>query len=113
MNKVLLIGRLTKDCELKQIGEEGNLLINFTIAVQRSYVNNKGEREADFIPVSYWRKSAESLAPNLTKGRLVSILGRINVRSYTNANDEKRYITQVVAEQINFMEHNRADEEAK
>ncbi|GAA0724205.1 single-stranded DNA-binding protein [Clostridium malenominatum] len=112
MNKVLLIGRLTKDCELKHVGDEGTPLLNFTIAVQRPFVNSKGEREADFIPISCWKKSVETMVPDLTKGRLVSVLGRINVRSYTNMNGERRYMTQVVAEQINFMEHSKIIEEA-
>lgn len=112
MNKVLLIGRLTKDCELKHVGEEGTPLLIFTLAVQRPFINNKGEREADFVPVAYWRKSAESIAPYLTKGKLVSISGRINVRSYTNNNGEKRYATQIIAEEIQFIDYGKAKEEA-
>ncbi|KAJ51181.1 single-strand DNA-binding protein [Clostridium tetanomorphum] len=112
MNKVLLIGRLTKDCELKHVGEEGNALLNFTLAVQRNYLNNKGEREADFVPVVYWRKSAESIAPYLTKGRLISIFGKINVKSYTSTNGDRRYITQIVAEDIQFIDYSKTKEEA-
>lgn len=112
MNKVLLIGRLTRDAELKHVGEEGNPLLIFTLAVQRPFINSKGEREADFVPVVFWRKSAESLAPYLIKGKLVSISGRINVRSYTNNNGEKRYATQIVAEEIQFIDYSKAKEEA-
>ncbi|PRR79423.1 Single-stranded DNA-binding protein ssb [Clostridium liquoris] len=112
MNKVLLIGRLTKDCELKHVGEEGNPLLIFTLAVQRPFVNNNGEREADFVPVVYWRKSAETIAPYLTKGKLISISGRINIRSYNNSNGDRRYITQVVAEEIQFIDYAKAKDEA-
>lgn len=103
MNKAFLIGRLTRDPELRQTGS--NIPVaNFSIAVNRTFTNASGEREADFINVIVWRKAAENVKNYLNKGSLVGIDGRIQTRTYQTNNGETRYVTEVVAERVQFLE---------
>ena len=110
MNKVILIGRLTRDAELKQLGGEGKSVLNFTIAVNRDYLNNKNEREADFVPVVYWNKSGEILQTYLTKGRFICVTGRISIKSYESKEGIRKYITQIIADEIQFLDSNKSKE---
>ena len=102
MNKAILIGRLTRDPELRTASNDISVT-SFTIAVDRNFNNQQGEKETDFIPVVAWRKLAETCAKYLAKGRLVAVSGRIQVRSY-EGKDGKRYITEVVADEVQFLE---------
>lgn len=103
MNKAFLIGRLTRDPELRQTGS--NIPVaNFTVAVNRTFTNASGEREADFINVIVWRKQAENVKNYLNKGSLVGIDGRIQTRTYQANNGETRYVTEVVADRVQFLE---------
>ncbi|SHF17058.1 single-stranded DNA-binding protein [Caloramator proteoclasticus] len=104
MNKAILIGRLTKDPELKFTPSSGIAVANFTLAVDRNYTNQEGKREADFIPVICWRKLAENVANNLTKGRLVAVSGSIQTRKYQAQDGSNRYVTEVVAEEVKFLD---------
>lgn len=103
MNKVVLIGRLTKDPELKYTPGTGTAVTTITLAVDRRYSKDE-KKEADFIPVVIWGKSAESTAQYMAKGRLMGVSGRIQTRSYEAKDGGKRYITEVVAEEIKFLE---------
>lgn len=103
LNKIILIGRLTRDPEAKST-TSGNSVATFTLAVDRSFTNQSGEREADFIPIVTWRKLAETCAKFLSKGRLVSVYGRLQVRSYDASDGTKRYISEVVADEVQFLE---------
>ena len=103
MNKVFLIGRLTGDPELKYT-PNGTAVANFTIAVDRPYTNKQGKREADFIRIVAWRKLAEVCTNNLGKGRLVAVSGRIETRSYEAHDGQRRYVTEVVAEEVKFLD---------
>ncbi|TDT56483.1 single-stranded DNA-binding protein [Fonticella tunisiensis] len=103
MNKVVLIGRLVKDAEVKNVGDDGKSVLNFTMAVQRDYINSKSERESDFIPIVYWHKSAEKLKQYLTKGRMISVSGRIRVRSFEGREGGKKYVTEILADEIKFL----------
>lgn len=105
VNNITLIGRLTKDPELRFTAGNGIPVTNFTLAVDRPFVNQKGEREADFIKVVCWRKLAESCANNLNKGRLVGVVGRLQVRSYEAEDGQRRYISEVVADQVQFLDY--------
>ena len=105
LNKAILIGRLTKDPELRSTSNNISVT-SFTIAVDRNFTNQQGEREADFIPVVAWRSLAETCARYLTKGRLVAVSGRMQVRSYEGNDGLKRYITEVVADEVQFLERN-------
>ena len=102
MNKVILIGRLTKDPELRTIAS-GNATTSFTIAVNRNFTNQNGEREADFINCVAWRKQAENVAKYCTKGSQVAVEGRIQTRSYDAPDGTKRYVTEVVADNVTFL----------
>jgi len=108
-NKVILIGRLTRDPELRFLPSSGTPVTTFTIAVSRNYLNQSGEREADFIPIVVWRKLAEICANNLTKGRLIAVEGRIQTRSYDDKSGTRRYVTEVVAEDIRFLDRPKAE----
>lgn len=104
MNKVILIGRLTRDPELKFTAGSGIAVATFTLAVDRNYVNQSGQREADFIPIICWRKLAETVANNLSKGRLVAVSGSIQVRKYVAQDGTNRYATEVVADSVQFLD---------
>ena len=103
LNRVVLIGRLTRDPELRYTGA-GVPVANFSLAVDRSYVNQQGERETDFIRVVIWRKLAEVCAKNLGKGRLVAVEGRLQVSSYEAQDGSKRQATDVIAENVRFLD---------
>lgn len=102
MNKVFLIGRLTRDPELRYTGS--NIAVaTFSIAVNRNFSNQSGEREADFINVVVWRKQAENVKNYLSQGSQVAIDGRIQTRSYDDQQGQKRYVTEVVADNVEFL----------
>jgi single-strand DNA-binding protein len=102
MNKVLLIGRLTKDPELRYT-QSGTAVASFTLAVNRRFSNQSGEREADFINCVAWEKSAEFVANYFRKGQQMALEGRLQVRSYDGNDGQRRWVTEVVAEQIEFV----------
>jgi single-strand DNA-binding protein len=107
MNKVMLVGRIVRDLELKEIGEDKVLVINFTVAVNTGMNNSTGEKIVDFLPVSAWNKNAENLFKYSGKGHLVSIIGNLRIRSYKNAEGQTRYIPEVRAERIQFLDSNK------
>ena len=102
MNKVFLIGRLTRDPELRYTGNN-TAVASFSLAVQRNFTNQAGEREADFFNISVWRKQAENVKNYLSQGSQVAIEGRLQTRSYDDANGQKRYVTEVVADNVEFI----------
>lgn len=104
MNCVVLVGRLTKNPDLRFIADSGKPVATFSIAVNRSYVNKEGKREADFFNIVVWGKPGENCANYLEKGRLVSIKGALQTRSYEAQNGDRRYVTEVVAERVEFLE---------
>ncbi|MFL0195479.1 single-stranded DNA-binding protein [Clostridium sp. WILCCON 0269] len=106
MNNVNLIGRLTKDAQIVEMKDGNRSVINFILAVTKDFMNDKGEREADFIPVSYWTNHADKLCSYLKKGKLIGINGRICARSYVKE-EIKKYVTSVEAHKIQFLEHNK------
>lgn len=103
LNRVVLIGRLTKDPELRYT-PSGVAVTQFTLAVDRPFTNQQGEREADFIMIVTWQKLAETCANYLRKGRLTAVEGRIQVRSYDNNEGRRVYVTEVVADNVRFLE---------
>ena len=103
MNKVVLIGRLTKDPELKFTPGTGTAVATFTLAVDRRF-SKDGQKEADFIPVVVWGKQAESTANYMNKGKMMGVSGRIQTRSYDAKDGTKKYITEVVADEVQFLE---------
>lgn len=103
MNKVFLIGRLTKDPELRYTSSN-IATASFSIAVNRNFTNQNGEREADFINIVVWRKQAENVKNYLSKGSQVAIDGRIQTRSYDGQDGQKRYVTEVIADNVQFLD---------
>ena len=103
MNRVCLIGRLTAKPELRTTSNNLSTT-RFTLAVNRNFSNANGEREADFISIVAWRKQAENICQYLDKGSLVSVEGRIQTGSFDDKDGNKRYTTDVVADQVNFLE---------
>lgn len=104
MNKAILIGRLTRDPELKFTTGSGIAVATFTLAVDRPYVGQSGQKEADFIPIVCWRKLAENVANNLQKGRLVAVSGAIQTRKYQAQDGSNRYVTEVIADGVQFLD---------
>lgn len=103
INNLTLVGRLTKDPDLKYTGN-GTAVATFTLAVNRNFTNQSGEREADFINCVIWRKPAETLANYAKKGVLIGVTGRIQTRSYDNQQGQKVYVTEVVADNFQMLE---------
>ncbi|QGN29160.1 single-stranded DNA-binding protein [Enterococcus casseliflavus] len=108
INNVVLVGRLTKDPDLKYTGS-GTAVATFTLAVNRNFTNQSGEREADFINCVIWRKPAETLANYAKKGVLIGVTGRIQTRSYDNQQGQKVYVTEVIADNFQLLESKKAD----
>ena len=102
MNKVTLVGRLTKDPELKFTPGTGTAVTSFTVAVNRKY-KKEGQPDADFINVVVWGKTAEATANYMSKGRQIGISGRIETRNYDAKDGTKRYVTEVIAEDVEFL----------
>jgi len=103
MNRAVLVGRLTKDPELRYT-PSGVAVATFTLAVNRTFTNQQGDREADFINIVVWRKPAENVANFLKKGSLAGVDGRIQTRNYEGQDGRRVYITEVIAESVQFLE---------
>ena len=111
MNKVILVGNLTKDPELTTT-TNGVSVCRFTIAVSRRYVGASGERETDFINVVVWRGQAENCHKYLKKGSKCGVVGTLQTRSYDAQDGSKRYVTEVVADEVEFISSSRNSDAA-
>ena len=103
INRVILVGRLTKDPEYRQT-PSGVSVATFTLAVNRPFTNSQGEREADFINVVVFRRQAENVNNYLSKGSLAGVDGRIQSRNYENKEGQRVFVTEVVADNVQFLE---------
>ena len=103
LNRVVLVGRLTKDPELRYT-PSGVAVATFTLAVNRTFQNQSGEREADFINCVVWRKQAENAAKFLSKGQLAGVDGRVQTRHYEGQDGKRVYVTEIVAESVQYLE---------
>lgn len=103
INNVVLVGRLTRDIELRYTAN-GIAVGSFSIAVDRPFTNQQGERDTDFVNCVVWRKTAETMANFTRKGSLVGVQGRIQTRNYTNSSGQKVYVTEVVCENYSLLE---------
>jgi len=103
MNVVVLIGRLARDPELR-FTPSGVAVASFTLAVDRPFTNQQGERDTDFIDIVAWRKLAETVAEHLQKGRLVAVEGRLQIRSYEDREGIRRRSSEVVANDVRFLD---------
>ncbi|MDF4051146.1 single-stranded DNA-binding protein [Staphylococcus aureus] len=103
LNRTVLVGRLTKDPELRSTPNGVNVG-TFTLAVNRTFTNTQGEREADFINVVVFKKQAENVKNYLSKGSLAGVDGRLQTRSYDNKDGQRVFVTEVVADSVQFLE---------
>lgn len=110
MNKAILVGRLTRDPELKTTGS-GVSVCSFTIAINRRFKNSEGNYDADFINCVAWRQQAEFLSRFFSKGRMVGLVGSIQTRSY-DRDGQRVYVTEVVADEISFVDSRSQDDSA-
>lgn len=108
MNKVILIGNLTKDPEISTT-TTGVSVCRFTLAISRKYANSDGERETDFINIVVWRTLADNCHKFLKKGSKVGVVGNIQSRSYDATDGSKRYVTEVIAEEVEFISTKPSD----
>lgn len=102
MNKVILMGRLTKDPEVRYTQATNTMVTSFILAVNRRFVKQGEERQADFINVVAWNKTAEFVSKYFSKGQQVGVIGRIQTRNYDDEQGVKHYITEVIAEEVYF-----------
>ena len=109
MNKVIIIGRNTKDIELKQT-TQGTSVIEFSIAVKRAFKNASGENESDFFNCIAFSRLAETISRYVKKGDQVGIEGRLQTRNYTNKEGRKVYVTEIIAENVEFLQTKKQDE---
>jgi single-strand DNA-binding protein len=106
LNRIILIGRLTRDPELRYT-PSGVAVVHFTLAVDRGFSNQQGERETDFIDIVAWRKLAETVSNHLQKGRLVAVQGRLQIRTYDAQDGTRRKAAEVVADEVRFLDRPR------
>lgn len=109
MNRIVLVGRLVKDPETKITEESGKVLTRIVLAVDRTFKNSNGEREVDFIPVILWGRRAEVISTYMKKGRLISVAGRLQIRKYEDQEGNNKYITEVVADEFQFLDSNKSE----
>ncbi|EOJ21627.1 single-strand DNA-binding protein [Enterococcus faecalis EnGen0338] len=112
INNVTLVGRLTKDPDLRYT-QSGTAVGQFTLAVNRNFTNQQGDREADFINCVIWRKAAESFANYARKGTLIGLTGRIQTRNYDNQQGQRVYVTEVVVENFQLLESKEVNEQRR
>ena len=102
LNRIVLIGRLTRDPELR-FTPNGHAVCSFTLAVDRPFTNQEGNRETDFINIVVWNKQGENCAQYLAKGRLAAVDGHLQIRSYDGNDGQRRYVTEVIADNVRFL----------
>lgn len=108
LNQVVLMGRLTASPELRHT-QSGVAVTTFRLAVDRDFKDKDGEKKADFLPVVCWRGTAEFVSKYFSKGRLVAVCGRLQVREYTDKDGNKRSVTEIVADNVYFGDAKRAE----
>lgn len=111
MNSVVLIGRLTKDVELRRTNT-GKPVASFTIAINRNFTSQDGERQADFIPCVVWNKAAENTARYCSKGSLVGVDGRLQSRTYENQDGRRVTVVEVICDSVQFIDTKNAQNQA-
>lgn len=112
MNKANLIGRIANEIDLKFLPGSGAAIASFSLAVDRK-IKKEGQPSADFIPVVVWGKQAENTANYMGKGKLIAVSGRLQVRSYDAKDGTKRYVTEVVAEEVQFLDKGNKQDDFK
>ena len=108
MNKVILMGRLTKDVDVKYTQSSNTMIANFSLAVNRRF-KQEGQLDADFVNIVAWSKTAEFCSKYFKKGQQVGVIGRIQTRNWEDENKQKHYITEVVAEEVYFADSKKEE----
>lgn len=108
LNKIILMGRLTRDPELRRTGN-GTAVTSFTIAVDRDFKSQNGEKETDFIDVVAWRSTAEFVSKHFAKGRMAAVEGKLQIRDWTDKDGTKRRAAEVIADNVYFADSKRDD----
>lgn len=111
MNKIVLLGKLIRDPELRTLEEGNKVFTRFIIAVDRNFKSQDGTRKADLIPVTFWGRKAEVVCQYLKKGSYISLSGRLRTGSYEDKDGNKKYIAEVVAEDFKFVGNRRMERE--
>jgi single-strand DNA-binding protein len=111
MNKIILLGRLVKDPELRHTENGDKSYTKFTIAVQRNFKLPDGVREADFIPIRVFGRKAEVIVKYMRKGSLITLSGRLRTGSYEDGEGNRKYIAEVIAEDFKFIENKRTEQQ--
>lgn len=111
MNKVILLGRLTRDPEVRYT-QTGKVVTQFTLAVDRTFANQAGQKEADFIPIVVWGKVAENIGNTVKKGQRLLVEGRLQIRSYDAKDGSKRWITEIIAANCEYIERKAEEVQA-
>ena len=109
MNKIILMGRLTKDPEVRYTQTSNIMVTSFTLAVNRRFVAQGQERQADFLPIVVWNKTAEFVAKYFKKGQQVGVIGRVETRNYDDKDGKKVYVTEVIAEEVYFADSKKEE----
>lgn len=110
MNKAILMGRLTKDPEVRYTSNTNTAVCSFSLAVNRQFVKQGEERQADFIEIVAYGKTAEFCSKYFAKGKMMVVVGRIQTRTYDDKEGKKRYVTEVIAEEVHFADSKKSDE---
>ena len=113
MNKVTLLGRLTKDPEIKCTEANNTTVAKFTLAVNRKFAKKGEEKQTDFINIVVWNKLADTVAQYLVKGKQVIVIGRMQTRVWTDKDNSKHYVTEVIGEEIEFVDSKTTQENTK
>ena len=108
LNKIILMGRLTRDPELRRTGN-GTAVTSFTIAVDRDFKSQNGDKETDFIDVVAWRSTAEFVSKHFAKGRMAAVEGKLQIRDWTDKDGTKRRTAEVIADNVYFADSKRDD----
>ena len=112
MNKIVLMGRLTRDPEVRYTQTSNAMVTSFTLAVNRRFVTQGQERQVDFLPIVAWNKTAEFVAKYFKKGQQVAVIGRVETRTYDDKDGKKVYVTEVIAEEAYFADSKREEGQA-
>lgn len=107
MNSVILVGRLTKDPEVKYVGEKNILVTNFTLAVDRKSKKESKGQKTDFIRIEAWKEAADICANKIKKGNLVSVKGELRIDEYLDKEENRRYSTKITTYNVTLLEHNK------
>lgn len=112
INSATIVGRLTKDPELRYT-QSGTAVLSFTLASERSFKNQNGERDCDFIQCQAWKKTAEVIANYMTKGSMLGVTGSIQTRNYENNQGQRVYVTEVVVREVQFLDNKKDGQQSQ